>query len=191
MGMTLRGWRIGVAAVLTAGLLVSPGYAGGKKTAGGSATGVPAPAPAAIAKPQRKLLSFTLTDLNGRKFKLSAWRGHPLVVDFWATWCPPCRKEVPELNAIYKKYRARGLVVVGVSVDKVQGDGVKSVRPFAREFKVNYPILMADDSLVEAMDLDNIPTTLFIDRKGKTVARLEGRGKYGELAEATKTLFRD
>jgi thiol-disulfide isomerase/thioredoxin len=112
-------------------------------------------------------------------------------VDFWATWCPPCCKEVPELNAIYKKYRARGLVVVGVSVDKVQGDGVKSVRPFAREFKVNYPILMADDAVVEAMDLDNIPTTLFIDRKGKTIARLEGREKSGELAQAAKTLFRD
>ncbi len=191
MGITLRGWRIGVAAVLAAGLLVSPSYAAGKKTAGAAPAGVPTPAAQAPAKPQCKLLSFTLTDLNGRRVKLSAWRGHLLVVDFWATWCPPCRKEVPELNAIYKKYRARGLVVVGVSVDKVQGDGVKSVRPFAREFKVNYPILMADDALVEAMDLDNIPTTLFINRKGKTVARLEGRGKSGELAQAAKTLFRN
>ncbi|HEY2105317.1 MAG TPA: TlpA disulfide reductase family protein, partial [Candidatus Binataceae bacterium] len=172
-------------------LLVSPVYAGGKKKVVAAPASVSTPAQPAPAKPQRKLLSFTLTDLNGRRVKLSAWRGHPLVVDFWATWCPPCRKEVPELNAIYRKYRARGLVVVGVSVDKVQGDGVKSVRPFAREFKVNYPILMADDALVEAMDLDNIPTTLFIDRKGKTVARLEGRGKSGELAQAAKTLFRD
>jgi len=136
-------------------------------------------------------LSFTLTDLDGRAVKLSKWRGHPLIVDFWATWCPPCRKEVPELNAIYKKYRRRGLVVLGVSVDKVQGDGVKSVLPFAREFKVSYPILMADDALVEAMDLDNIPTTLFINRKGETVARLEGRGKSGELTAAAKNLFRD
>jgi thiol-disulfide isomerase/thioredoxin len=191
MSITLRGWRIGVLAVLATALLVSPGYAGGKKTAGPAAAGGPTPAPEAPAKPKRKLLSLTLTDLNGRSVKLSTWRGHPLIVDFWATWCPPCRKEVPELNAIYKKYRARGLVVVGVSVDKVQGDGVKSVRPFAREFKVNYPILMADDAVVEAMDLDNIPTTLFIDRKGKTIARLEGRGKSGELAQAAKTLFRD
>ena len=189
MNITL-GWRIGVAAVLATGLLVSPVYAG-KKTAGAAPSGAPTPAAQPQAKPQRKLLSFTLMDLNGHRVKLSTWRGHPLVVDFWATWCPPCRKEVPELNAIYKKYRTRGLVVVGVSVDKVQGDGVKSVRPFTKEFKVSYPILMADDALVEAMDLDNIPTTLFIDRKGKTVVRLEGRGKSGELAQAAKTLFRD
>src|SRR5215469_3152034 len=184
------GWRTGLAAVLGAGFLVSPSYAAGKKTVLIPA-GVPTPAPAAPAKPKRKLLSFTLNDLNGHHVKLSTWRGRPLVVDFWATWCPPCRKEVPELNAIYRKYRSRGLVVVGVSVDKVQGDGVKSVVPFAKEFKISYPILMADDALVEAMDLDNIPTTFFIDRKGKTVARLEGRGKSGELATAAKTLFRD
>lgn len=153
--------------------------------------GVPTPAFQAPAKPKRKLLSFTLTDLNGRPVKLAAWRGRPLIVDFWATWCPPCRKEVPELNAIYKKYRKRGLAVLGVSVDKVQGDGVKSVRPFVKEFKVSYPVLMADDALLEALDLDNIPTTLFINRKGETVARLEGRGKSGELTAAAKNLFRD
>jgi thiol-disulfide isomerase/thioredoxin len=142
-------------------------------------------------QPKAANLNFVLKDSSGKDFDLASQKGKVIVLDFWATWCPPCRKEVPELNAIYKKYRARGLVVVGVSVDKVQGDGVKSVRPFAREFKVNYPILMADDALVEAMDLDNIPTTLFIDRKGKTIARLEGRGKSGELAQAAKTLFRD
>jgi len=185
----MRGWRI-AAAIVATGLLVSQSYAG-EKAAGVAPAGVPTPALETPAKPKRKLLSFTLADLSGRPVKLSTWRGHPLIVDFWATWCPPCRKEVPELNAIYKKYRARGLVVLGVSVDKVQGDGVKSVRPFAREFKVSYPILMADDALVEAMDLDNIPTTLFINSKGQTVARLEGRGKSGELTTAAKTLFRD
>jgi thiol-disulfide isomerase/thioredoxin len=185
MSIGNRGWRIALAAILATGFWFSLCHAAAKKAA-------PVATPEAEpAKPKRKLLSFTVTDLHGRRVKLSTWRGHPLVVDFWATWCPPCRKEVPELNAIYRKYRSRGLVVLGVSVDKVQGDGVKSVRPFAREFKVTYPILMADDSLVEAMDLDNIPTTLFINRKGETVARLEGRGKSGELADAAKTLFRD
>jgi thiol-disulfide isomerase/thioredoxin len=188
----MRSRRIGVVAVLAvaAGLLVSPAYAGArkKKSAAAATPAVSSPGPA---KPQRKLMSFTLTDLNGHPVKLSQWRGHRLIVDFWATWCPPCQKEVPELNAIYRKYRARGLVVVGVSVDKVQGDGVKSVKPFARENRISYPILMADDALVEAMDLDNIPTTLFINRKGETVTRLEGRGKSGELSAAAKTLFRD
>ncbi len=188
MSIRMRGWRIGLAAA-AANLLVSPCFAGSKKTH--ASTPVAPVAATDAAKPKRNPLSFTLTDLDGHRVKLSKWRGHPVILDFWATWCPPCRKEVPELNALYRKYRARGLVVVGVSVDKVQGDGVKSVRPFAQEFKVSYPILMADDAMVEAIDLDNIPTTLFIDRKGATVARLEGRGKSGELAQAAKTLFRD
>jgi thiol-disulfide isomerase/thioredoxin len=189
MGLGMRGGLIVLAAVVAAALLVSPVYASAKKTAAAKAT--PAASSPQPAKPKRKLMSFTLTDLSGHPVKLSQWRGHRLIVDFWATWCPPCQKEVPELNAIYRKYRARGLVVVGVSVDKVQGDGVKSVRPFAKENKISYPVLMADDALVEAMDLDNIPTTLFINRKGETVTRLEGRGKYGELSTAAKTLFKD
>src|SRR5271154_159538 len=102
--------------------------------------GVPTPVLENASKPKREFFSFILEDLAGRPVKLSKWQGHPLIVDFWATWCPPCRKEIPELNAVYKKYRSQGLVVLGLSVDKVQGDGVKSVRPFAREFKITYPI---------------------------------------------------
>jgi thiol-disulfide isomerase/thioredoxin len=153
--------------------------------------GVPTPVLEHAAKPKREFFSFTLEDLAGQPIKLSRWQGHPLIVDFWATWCPPCRKEIPELNAIYKKYRSQGLVVLGLSVDKVQGDGVKSVRPFAHEFKITYPILMADDSVVDATDVDNLPTNLFFNRKGEQVSRLEGRGKSGELFEAVKVLFRN
>jgi thiol-disulfide isomerase/thioredoxin len=151
--------------------------------------GVPTPVLENASKPKRELFSFILEDLAGRPVKLSKWQGHPLIVDFWATWCPPCRKEIPELNAIYKKYRSQGLVVLGLSVDKVQGDGVKSVRPFAHEFKITYPILMADDSVVDATEVDNLPTNLFFNRKGEQVSRLEGRGKSGELFEAVKVLF--
>jgi thiol-disulfide isomerase/thioredoxin len=114
-----------------------------------------------------------------------------LIVSFWATWCPPCRKEIPALNAIYKKYRSQGLVVLGVSVDQVQGDGVKAVRPVVRELKISYPVLMADDALVEAIDLDNIPTTMFFNRQGKLVSRTEGSVKPAELAAVTKTLFHE
>lgn len=152
--------------------------------------GVPTPSLEGADKPKRKLFSFVAEDLDGRPVKLSKWQGHPLIVDFWATWCPPCRKEIPELNAIYKKYRAKGLVVLGLSVDKVQGDGVKSVRPFAQEFKIRYPILMVDEQLVDATDVDNIPTTLFFNSNGEQVSRLEGRGKSGELTEAVKVLFK-
>ena len=174
-----------------AGTAINAGVGSGEAPGVFVPAGVPTPVMESADKPKRPLLSFTLDDLDGRPVKLSKWQGHPLIVDFWATWCPPCRKEIPELNAIYKKYRSKGLVVLGVSVDKVQGDGVKSVRPFAQEFKISYPILMADDSLVDATDVDNVPTTLFFNPKGKLVARLEGRGKSGELADAAKALFRN
>jgi thiol-disulfide isomerase/thioredoxin len=189
MGIGMRGWRIGLAAIFAAGFLASSSYAGTKKSPAAAPT--PAASSPQPAKPKRKLMSFTLTDLTGHPVKLSKWHGRRLVVDFWATWCPPCQKEVPELNAIYRKYRARGLIVLGVSVDKVQGDGIKSVVPFAKENKIGYPILMADEALVDAVDIDNLPTTLFINTKGQTVARLEGRGKYGELSAAARTLFHD
>ena len=187
MRIEVWGLAIGVGAIVAAAAPFSPCLGAENKIV--APAGLPTPSLQAT-KPKRKLLSFTLADLHGRPVKLSTWHGHPLIVDFWATWCPPCRKEVPELNAIYRKYRSKGLVVLGLSVDKVQGDGVKSVRPFAQEFKISYPILMADDELVDAMDVDNIPTTLFINRKGKLTARLEGRGKSGELAEAAQGLFR-
>jgi thiol-disulfide isomerase/thioredoxin len=164
-----------------------------KDTAAGSGAfapaGVPTPVLEKAAKPKRKLLSFTLQDLAGQPIKLSKWEGHPLIVDFWATWCPPCRKEIPELNTIYRKYRSQGLVVVGISVDKIQGDGIKSVRPFAHELKITYPILMADDALIDATEVDNLPTNLFVNRNGEVVSRLEGRGKSGELAAAVRVLF--
>ncbi len=189
--MDIRAWglRIGMAASVAA-MLAASNSRGAQNNIFVPA-GIPTPALDTAAKPKRKLFSFTLADLDGRPVKLAAWHGRPLIVDFWATWCPPCRKEIPELNEIYQKYRSRGLMVLGVSVDKVQGDGVKSVRPFAQEFKISYPILMADNEVVDALDLDNIPTTLFFDRKGKLVARLEGRGKSGELAAAAKGLFRE
>src|SRR5260370_28773816 len=142
MRIRIWGLAIGLAALVAAASL-SPCISGENRII--APAGVPTPALEPAAKPKRKLLSFTLADLHGRRVKLSAWHGHPLIVDFWATWCPPCRKEVPELNAIYKKYRSKGLVVLCLSVDKVQGDGVKSVRPFAQEFAISYPILMANE----------------------------------------------
>ena len=77
--------------------------------------------------------------------KLSQYRGHPVVIDFWATWCAPCRHQIPELKKLYSKYhQSRGLVVLGIACDTVQGDGVESVRPFVKEFDISYPILLAE-----------------------------------------------
>src|SRR5262249_47771561 len=78
-------------------------------------------------------LDFSLRDLQGHELKLSQFRGHPVVVDFWATWCPPCRHQIPELKKLYAKYhQSKGLMVVGVACDTIQGDGLQSVAPFVK-----------------------------------------------------------
>lgn len=113
-----------------------------------------------------------------------------MIVDFWATWCPPCRKEIPELNEIYRRYQSKGLVILGVSLDSVQGDGLEAVAPFIKEFKILYPIAMADDALVEKLALDAVPTALLVGRDGRLLARIEGAGRQGELTQAAEELLK-
>jgi thiol-disulfide isomerase/thioredoxin len=135
-------------------------------------------------------LDFTLRDLHGKAVKLSQWRGHPVIVDFWATWCPPCRKQIPELEKLYSQYnKSRGLVVLGVACDTIQGEGVRAVLPFVREFRISYPILMASEPVVDALGVQAIPTTLFIDPNGRMVDRIMGAGRAGELTNSTHRLL--
>jgi len=135
-------------------------------------------------------LEFSAPGLDGKKIHLSTYRGHPVIVDFWATWCGPCRKQIPELVALYKKYnKSRGLVIIGVSCDLIQGDGAKAVAPFVEEFRINYPIAMADEQLVDSMGVEAIPTTLFVGRDGKLVSRIVGAGHMGEITDSAQRLL--
>ena len=144
-----------------------------------------------FAATQPRPIDFALKDLRGRVTKLSDLRGHPVIVDFWATWCAPCRKQIPELKAIYKHYQSRGLVVIGVACDTVMGDGVKVVAPFVKEMKITYPVLLADEALVDRLDLQYIPLTLFIGPDGRVLSRERGAGRGGELTESAKALIGD
>jgi len=135
-------------------------------------------------------LDFSAPGLDGKEIDLSKYRGHPVIVDFWATWCAPCRKQIPELVALYRKYnKSRGLVIIGVSCDLIQGDGVKAVAPFVEEFQINYPIALADERLVDSMGVEAIPTTLFVGRDGKLVSRIVGAGHAGEISASAKRLL--
>jgi thiol-disulfide isomerase/thioredoxin len=133
-------------------------------------------------------LDFTLKDLHGRPVKLSDLRGHPIIIDFWATWCGPCRKQIPELKAIYHQYREQGLIVIGVACDTVMGDGVGAITPYIKEMGINYPILLADSALVDQLDLEYIPLTFFVDRNGSVVSRMKGAHRRGELSEIARAL---
>ncbi|HWA86827.1 MAG TPA: TlpA disulfide reductase family protein [Opitutus sp.] len=130
---------------------------------------------------------WRLKDVNGNVVSAAQFKGKVVVVDFWATWCGPCRMEIPGYVKLQKKYAKDGLVIVGMSVDQ-QGPGV--VKEFIAQHGVDYQIVMADDAVEEAFGGDQpieaIPTTFIIDRDGKIRDRKMGAE---ETAEYEKTIL--
>ena len=115
----------------------------------------------------RKKADFTLTDLQGKSWTLHELHGKVVLVNFWATWCPPCRKEMPDLDALYKRFKNQGLVILAVD-----DEDASKVKPFLTERPVTYPILL--DPGRKANDLfhiDGIPKSFVYDREGKLVAQ--------------------
>jgi thiol-disulfide isomerase/thioredoxin len=147
-------------------------------------------ADAQVAGASAAAVDFSLIDLDGRVTRLRDYRGHPVVIDFWATWCAPCRHQIPELKKLYEKYhQTRGLVILGIACDTVQGDGAKSVRPFVREFNISYPVLLAESSVLDNFGVEAIPTTVFLGSDGAILGRILGAGAPGELTEGVKSLL--
>jgi len=115
--------------------------------------------------------SFALPDLEGKTFSSAALAGQVVILDFWATWCPPCREEMPDLVRLQSKYRDQGLQIVGLSLD---AGGARDVAPFADEYNVNFTMLLANDELARSFDVTFVPTTLVLDRQGTIVKRFVG-----------------
>lgn len=109
---------------------------------------------------------FTLKDINGGAVRLSDFKGKVVLLEFWATWCPPCRATVPELVALQKEYGNRDFTVLGVSVDD-QAPGLKTeLLNFSRKFHINYPVLMGNDSVERKYGIWSIPRSFLIDKDG-------------------------
>jgi peroxiredoxin len=123
-------------------------------------------------------------DAAGRAMSLSSLRGHVVVVNFWATWCGPCRAEVPVLNSLATRFGQRGLDVIGISMD---ADGWPAIKPFVESEAMEYPILLGTDAVAETFGgVGHLPATFVIDPAGVIVAKMEGamrEGQYDALIE--------
>ena len=115
---------------------------------------------------------WQLSDVDGKPVKLSDFKGKVVILDFWATWCPPCRAEIPGFIAIQTKYANKGFTMIGVSLDE-QGPSV--VKPFMRKVGMNYPVVMGTPKVAgDYGGIQAIPTTFVIDRQGNVVAAYQG-----------------
>jgi peroxiredoxin len=120
-------------------------------------------APAALA-PASTAPDFTLHVMDGPNLRLKEQRGRVVMVNFWATWCGPCRQEMPQLNRLYEKYKASGFVLLGVNVD----DDQRKAAEVAAKLGVTFPVLLDTDKAVSKLyDLSTMPSTVLIDRDGK------------------------
>jgi len=129
----------------------------------------------------------TLADLSGKQVSLSDYEGMVIVLNFWATWCPPCVHEIPALIKLHSEYAGSGLVVIGIALD---GEGQKKVGPFAQQAGMNYPVLLGADGVAAKAfgGVRGIPTTFFIDRSGRIRQKIVGGRTYAQFEQAVEEL---
>ena len=109
--------------------------------------------------------AFSLKDANGQTARPADYKGKVVLLDFWATWCGPCKVEIPWFMEFEREFKDQGFAVVGVSMDE---DGWKAIKPYVQDMKMNYRVLLGNDDVSTAYGgLDSLPTTLLIDRQGK------------------------
>jgi thiol-disulfide isomerase/thioredoxin len=132
--------------------------------------------------------TLSLKDIRGRRVRLSDHKGKVVLLNFWATWCPPCRAEMPDLIKLQREYRSRGLQVIGVTY---QPEGIREVRQFVRKLKVNYPIALGTKEIKNLFDeTETLPVTIVIDRQGKVRERIEGILLPVEFEQRVKPLLK-
>lgn len=133
------------------------------------------------------LLALNLPDAQGQPVALERWRGRPLVVNFWATWCPPCVEEMPELSALQTQFEASGLQILGIGIDSPD-----NIRQFSQTRPVVYPLLVAGAGGSELSRRfgnrsGGLPYTVVIDRRGRVTSRIIGRFKLADLRNAIES----
>ena len=138
------------------------------------------------AKPAPDVPQFSFSSLEGKTVAMKDLGNKVVIVDFWATWCGPCREEIPHLNELYSELKGKGLEIVGISMDT---DGTDGVKDFAREFRIQYPIVMGDEKVAESFGgIIGLPTTFIIDRNGRIAKKYIGLPPAADMARIVKDL---
>ena len=133
--------------------------------------------------------NFALKDINGNNISLTDYKGKVIILDFWATWCPPCIKEIPDFIELYEQYKDKGFVMIGISLYQA---GIEVVKEFAQSYKINYPIAMDDGQVNKAYGgITSIPTTFVIDSKGNIRKKYVGYIKKSVFESDIKTLLQE
>jgi thiol-disulfide isomerase/thioredoxin len=128
------------------------------------------------------LVQFTAVDLSGKQRKSSEWMGkQPVVINFWGTWCPPCRKEIPDLVKVYSEFKGKGVEIVSLAVN----DTPEKVKDYATQAQMDWVMLMGDQDVAQVFGgIRGVPTTIFYDRTGKEVGRFVGGRDYDTFHKA-------
>ena len=170
-------WVVAAVAALAVALFAVPLLRGPDDHAGGMGheeeTAVAGREGTCAASRGKANLDFTLTDMSGAPVRLADYRGRVILLNFWATWCGPCKVEIPDFVEVYNEYRDQGLVILGVlNLDDPSND---QLRAFATEYQMNYPVFRAHDDFAEANGpVWGLPTTLVIDREGTICSKHMG-----------------
>jgi peroxiredoxin len=185
-------WAIAAAAAVGVGVLTVSGLMGPEKAvvvdppAAVAASGA-SQTPACKADGKANL-DFTVKDMNGASVKLSDYKGKVILVNFWATWCPPCKAELPGLIELYDRYKDQGLVVLGISGD----DDPETLRAFASEWKINYPMIVGRDE-TQLMDsygpIYGYPISVIVGRDGALCGKHVGPATKEEFEREIKALL--
>ena len=146
---------------------------------------------ASFVKPagRRMAPDFTLNDISGMPVKLSEFRGKVVLLNFWATWCGPCKVEIPMLMGLEEAYRNRDFVVLGVALDE---DGWNAIKPYAEARRISYRVMAGNDQISSLFGgLDAVPTTFIIDRNGRIAATHVGLCQKSEYESDIKTVLNE